>query len=147
MNDTFTIRTYDFKDEKNVINLWGKCNLLTSTNNPKIDIERKCQENIDLFFVGEFEDKVVATCMAGFDGHRGWIYYLAVQPEFQGKGYGKLIVKHAEDSLKIRGCPKIDLMVRNTNQKVIEFYQKIGFSQEPVIVMGKRLTIDEEYKN
>lgn len=120
---------------------------MTSSNNPKLDIERKCQEDIDLFFVGEVEDEVIATCMTGFDGHRGWIYHLAVHPEYQGNGFGKAIVKHAEDSLKNRGCPKIDLMVRDTNRKVIEFYEKIGFSQEPVIVMGKRQKKDDEYKN
>ena len=85
--------------------------------------------------------------MAGFDGHRGWIYYLAVLPIFQGNGFGKLLVRNAEDSLKNRGCPKIDLMVRSTNLKVIEFYNKIGFSQESVTVMVKRLIVDEEYKN
>ena len=147
MNDILKIRAYNFKDEKNVIGLWEQCNLLTSSNNPKLDIKRKCQENIDLFFVGEVEDEVIATCMAGFDGHRGWIYYLAVHPEYQGNGFGKAIVKHAEDSLRNRGCPKIDLMVRDTNRKVIEFYERIGFSQEPVIVLGKRLNKDEEYKN
>ncbi|MFW5872416.1 MAG: GNAT family acetyltransferase [bacterium] len=146
MSNILKIRAYNFKDEKNVISLWEQCSLLTVSNNPKLDIERKCEEDIDLFFVGEVENEVIATCMAGFDGHRGWIYYLAVHPGYQGNGFGREIVKHAEDSLKNRGCPKIDLMVRDTNRNVIEFYKKIGFSQEPVIVMGKRLTKDEEYK-
>ncbi|NLD99787.1 MAG: GNAT family acetyltransferase [Fibrobacter sp.] len=147
MNDTFKIRTYNSEDEKAVIEIWRQCNLLTAANNPVQDIKRKCEEDRDLFSIGELKGQVISTCMAGFDGHRGWIYYLTVLPIFQGNGFGKLLVRNAEDSLKNRGCPKIDLMVRSTNLKVIEFYNKIGFSQESVTVMGKRLIVDEEYKN
>lgn len=101
MSNILKIRAYNFKDEKNVISLWEKCSLLTSSNNPKLDIERKCEEDIDLFFVGEVENEVIATCMAGFDGHRGWIYYLAVHPVYQGNGFGREIVKSLNSIRKL----------------------------------------------
>jgi ribosomal protein S18 acetylase RimI-like enzyme len=82
---------------------------------------------------------VVATAMAGYEGHRGWINYLAVSPELQRCGIGRRIMEEAEARLRALGCPKINLMVRNTNAAVIEFYRRIGFQLDEVVCMGKRL--------
>ncbi len=76
--------------------------------------------------------------MAGYDGHRGWVCYVAVKPEFQRKGYARQIMEYAEQKLIDIGCPKINLMVRNTNQSVIDFYKKIGYKDDPVVVLSKR---------
>jgi ribosomal protein S18 acetylase RimI-like enzyme len=120
--------------------------LLVPSNNPKMDIERKLQQNPDLFFVGEVEGKIVSTCMSGYDGHRGWIYYLAVSPRLRRKGIAVRMVRHAERALKTLGCPKIDLMVRNSNEGVIAFYHKIGYNDDPVVVLSKRLKEDKPYR-
>ena len=83
--------------------------------------------------------------MAGYDGHRGWIYYLAVDESWQRQGIATMMVRHAEAELLNRGCPKIDLMVRNTNEKVIAFYKSIGYGDDPVVVLSKRLIEDENH--
>ena len=139
-------RQFNPDDEQKVIDLWFECNLVVPWNNPKRDIERKLNENPDLFLIGEIEDEIVATCMAGYDGHRGWIYYLAVKPEYRNKGIASKIVKEAESRLLEMGCPKIDLMVRKTNQDAISFYKKIGYKDDPVVVLSKRLYEDKPYK-
>ncbi len=137
------IRTYQPTDEKKLIALWDTCNLTVSWNDPRKDIKRKTDDNPDLFFIGELENQIIASCMAGYDGHRGWIYYLAVQPDYQKKGIAKLIMNFAEDKLKSIGCPKINLMVRDTNVSVINFYKNIGYTNDPVCVLSKRLEEDE----
>ena len=141
-----TIRTFKPSDETQVIDLWAECDLLVPSNNPKMDIERKLQQNPDLFFVGEVEGKIVSTCMSGYDGHRGWIYYLAVSRRLRRKGIAVRMVRHAERALKTLGCPKIDLMVRNSNEGVIAFYHKIGYNDDPVVVLSKRLKEDKPYR-
>ena len=96
--------------------------------------------------MGELDGKIIASSMAGYDGHRGWIYYLAVSPQYQRKSYAKQMMKREEQLLKAAGCPKINLQVRATNQKVIEFYESIGFTNDEVISFGKRLEVDELYR-
>ncbi len=115
-------------------------------NNPFRDIERKLRVNPEWFLVGELEGKVIASCMIGYDGHRGWINYLAVSPLLQKKGYGREIMKRAEKILIDAGCPKVNLQIRTTNQKAIEFYKSIGFKIDDVMSMGKRLEPDEMYR-
>jgi ribosomal protein S18 acetylase RimI-like enzyme len=137
------IREYRTDDEHQVIDLWMACSLVVPWNDPKSDIERKVADSPDLFFVGEIDDRIVASCMAGYDGHRGWVYYLAVVPEFQKQGLAAGIMAHAEAVLKDMGCPKIDLMVRESNAGVISFYSKIGYTNDPVVVLSKRLIEDE----
>jgi len=133
MNDLL-IRKYKPTDEQKVIDLWSECNLVFPWNNPKRDIERKLNDSPDLFFVGELDGEILACCMSGYDGHRGWIYYLAVKPE------------HAEIKLESLGCPKINLMVRIANEGVFSFYQKIGYMDDPVAVLSKRLYEDDPYE-
>jgi len=139
------IRTFKPSDETQVIDLWSECDLLVPWNNPRRDIERKLKQNSDLFFVGEAEGEIVSTCMAGYDGHRGWIYYLAVSPRLWRRGIATSMVRHAEKALKDLGCPKIELMVRKTNEGVMAFYHNIGYNDDPVVVLSKRLKEDEPY--
>jgi ribosomal protein S18 acetylase RimI-like enzyme len=139
------IRPYHPTDREEVIQLWIDCGLVVPHNNPLRDIERKMKVNPEWFLVGEHDGKIIASCMAGYEGHRGWINYLAVSPAFEGNGYGRAIMKRAEALLADAGCPKINLQVRATNKKVIAFYKSIGFKIDDVISMGKRLEPDEPY--
>jgi len=146
--DSMTIRQYDPGDEKEIIDLWKECNLIVPWNDPAKDIQRKCYENPTLFFVGSINGKIAGSCMAGYDGHRGWLYYLAVKPEYQKLGNAKKLIVHAEKALINVGCPKINLMVRKTNERVIGFYKTMGYADDSVIVLSKRLKTDQvEEKN
>jgi len=142
--ENFIIRTYKESDEEQVIKLWKICNLIVPWNNPRTDIQRKLSENPELFFVGTIENRLIATCIAGFDGHRGWVYYVAVHPDYQQNGIATKIMEHAEIKLREIGCPKIQLMVRESNLGVIEFYKKIGYKIDPLVTMGKTLIVDEK---
>ena len=133
------IRTYKDSDKDDVVNLWEQCDLVVPWNLPETDIHIKMKFQPTLFLVGEMDSRVVATVMAGFEGHRGWINYLAVLPELQKQGVGRMIMQEAEHRLRDLGCPKINLQVRSSNKDVIAFYKSIGFSQDDVISLGKRL--------
>ena len=145
MEDKLLIRPYRNSDESEVIDLWINCELVIPVNNPKRDIERKLCVNPELFLVGILNKTIVATCMAGYEGHRGWINYLAVSPQYRRQGIATQIMKTAEKRLKAAGCPKINLQVRTTNTAVIKFYEDIGYSSDHVIGMGKRLEPDPPY--
>jgi ribosomal protein S18 acetylase RimI-like enzyme len=140
------IRPYQDGDEKDVIQLWHNCNLVVPWNDPKLDIERKLKVNPDLFLVGLIESKLIATIMGGYEGHRGWINYLAVSPQIRRKGVGRKMVEEVEVKLCKLGCPKINVQIRSSNRDVIEFYGKIGFSVDDVVSMGKRLVDDLKSK-
>jgi ribosomal protein S18 acetylase RimI-like enzyme len=137
------IRPYAASDEQEVIALWAECGLTVPWNNPARDIERKQQVNPEWFLVGVLGGEVVATCMAGYEGHRGWINYLATSPRHQRKGIGTRMIAEAERLLLAAGCPKINLQVRATNQDVIEFYRSVGYSEDHVVSLGKRLERDD----
>ncbi|MBC8402469.1 MAG: GNAT family acetyltransferase [Candidatus Marinimicrobia bacterium] len=137
------IRKFHPADAPAVIDLWRRCELVVPWNDPRRDINRKLADSPDLFFVGENNERLLVSCMAGYDGHRGWIYYLAVDPDFRRRGLAAQLMQHAEAVLKLRGCPKIDLMVRDTNQPVIDFYHRIGYKKDPVLVLSKRLINDD----
>lgn len=139
------IRTFRPEDEADVINLWQQCGLIVPWNNPATDIQRKLSASPDLFFVGLLDSEIVASCMAGYDGHRGWIYFLAVTSACRRQGFATRMVGHAEAALKKMGCPKIDLMIRNTNESVISFYRSVGYDIDPVVVLSKRLITDEPH--
>ncbi|MDH3858735.1 MAG: GNAT family acetyltransferase [Gammaproteobacteria bacterium] len=139
------IRTFRPDDETDVIILWQQCGLIVPWNNPATDIQRKLSTSPDLFFVGLLDSELVASCMAGYDGHRGWIYFLAVKSTYQRQGIAMRLVDHAEEVLIKIGCPKIDLMVRNTNESVISFYKSVGYDTDPVVVLSKRLIKDEPH--
>jgi len=138
------IREFNTQDEEEVIALWKECNLIVSWNDPKKDIQRKLKVNPELFLVGITEKKIVATIVGGYEGHRGWVNYLAVSPSQQRKGYGRQMMEAVEIKLRVMGCPKINLQVRETNSAVIEFYKAIGYNVDHVIGMGKRLESDQQ---
>jgi ribosomal protein S18 acetylase RimI-like enzyme len=140
---TLCLRSYRSEDEPMVIALWQACQLVVSHNNPRRDIARKRRVNPEWFLVGELGGRIVATCMVGYEGHRGWINYLAVDPEFQRCGYGRQIMAEAERLLRQAGCPKINLQVRASNTAVVQFYRNLGFKVDEVVSMGKRLEADQ----
>lgn len=142
-----TIRPYQESDKTSVIQLWIDCGLVAPQNNPARDIERKLKVNPEWFLVGESEGRIIASCMAGYEGHRGWINYLAVAPSEQRKGHAAKIMREAERLLAAAGCPKINLQVRTSNRQVIEFYRSVGFTIDDVTSMGKRLEQDEPHES
>ena len=135
----FIIRSFQVSDEPDVIDLWHRCNLVVPQNDPKKDIEMKLQVQPELFFVGVISSRIVSTVMSGYDGHRGWLYYLAVDPDFQKRGIARRMVEEVESKLRKLGCTKINLQIRNSNNSVIAFYKHIGFGDDDVVGMGKRL--------
>lgn len=138
------IRAFHITDESAVIDLWRKCELVRPVNDPAKDIQRKLLVNPELFLVGTLEGKVIATVMAGYEGHRGWLNYLAVHPAHRLNGHGRQIVVEAEKLLRKAGCPKINLQVRTGNRAVLEFYRRVGYGVDEVISLGKRLEHDEQ---
>lgn len=123
-----------------VIELWRDVlNYTQPRNNPSQAIDRKLKADDGLFFVAEDNGSVAGTLLAGYDGHRGWIYSLAVLKNLQHKGIGTALLKHSISELELRGCPKINLQVLIENKGVQEFYKKNGFIEEPRISMGMEL--------
>ena len=125
-----------------VIALWQACGLTRPWNDPHQDIARKLQVQRELFLVGEADGQVIATTMAGYDGHRGWVNYLAVAPGQRGQGLGAALMQHIEQQLLALGCPKLNLQVRSSNTAVLDFYRHLGYAQDEVVSLGKRLIPD-----
>lgn len=136
------IRPYQPTDEENLISLWRICDLVKPQNDPRKDIARKLSVDPGLLLVGTKKEELVGSVMAGYEGHRGWINYIAVAPAYRGAGFGRKLMDEAERLLRLRGCPKINLQVRESNRDVLAFYEKIGYRCDPVISFGKRLEID-----
>lgn len=143
MSSPMVVRTYEQKDRKGVIKLWKECGLVVEWNDPVADIVRKMEVNPDLFLVGEVSNDIIASVMGGYEGHRGWINYLAVLPELRRCGYGQIMMSEVEERIREKGCPKINLQVRSTNSDVKKFYSSIGYKVDEVISMGKRLVDDQ----
>ncbi|ARU94849.1 GNAT family acetyltransferase [Tatumella citrea] len=139
------IRGFRQEDFDEVITLWERCDLLRPWNDPEMDIERKMQHDPDLFLVAVAGGQVVATLMGGYDGHRGSAYYLGVDPDFRGRGYANALMNRLEKKLIARGCPKIHLMVREENDVVMGFYEKLDYEVVDSVLLGKRLIEDREY--
>ena len=137
------IRPFKEGDEEALVSLWNICKLTTPWKNPYKDISRKLKVQPELFFVGFLEENLIASVMAGYDGHRGWINYFAIHPDFQERGYGKQLMDNVENKLRELGCPKINLQIREGNDKVLSYYQKLGFVEEKRINMAKRIENDQ----
>ncbi len=136
------IRAYQGNDEAAVVELWRICELTRPWNDPHKDIARKLQVQPELFLVGQWQGQLIASAMFGYEGHRGWLNYLAVLPEHQRKGHAKALMAHGEALLLALGCPKINLQVRSSNDQVLAFYQSLGYSDDQVVSLGKRLIPD-----
>ncbi|MBD1559455.1 GNAT family acetyltransferase [Vibrio sp. S9_S30] len=133
------IRTFKGSDKSRIIELWNACGLVVPWNDPSQDIDIKTAHGRELFLVLEQDGQIIASVMGGYEGHRGWANYLAVDPPFQGSGAGKALMDALEEKLKAKGCPKINLQVRTTNTKVIAFYTHLGYVVDETVSMGKRL--------
>lgn len=137
------IRPFQPDDEEAVVKLWTDCGVVVPWNNPRRDITRKLGVQADMFLVALSEGELVGSVMVGYNGHRGWINYLAVRPDHQRGGIGRFMMDEAEKRLRSLGCPKINLQVRTANSEAIEFYKRIGFKEDDVLSFGKRLESDD----
>ena len=139
-NFMIDIRPYRMDDELEVIQLWKKVFPETPPHNdPLRDIQSKLKIQLGLFLVAVKDHLLVGTAMAGYDGHRGWIYYLAVDPAYRRKDIGTVLMKEAEDLLAQTSCPKLNLQIRADNSDLQALYEKLGYSVEERISMGKKL--------
>jgi len=142
VEDVMHIRMFRPSDEQAVIHLWEECGLTRPWNDARKDIARKLTEQPDLFLVGLCDADVVGTAMAGFDGHRGWVYYLAVAPARRKRSYGRQLMQEVERRLLERGCPKLNLQVRAANPDALAFYRRLGYVRDEVVSLGRRLIED-----
>lgn len=155
---TWNVRAFDRSDTDEVIALWAEAGLTRPWNDPRLDIERKLGVQPELFLVavespndaqslqeeqhGDVSARVVGSVMAGYDGHRGWLYYLATATSHRRQGIARALVGEAERMLRDRGCPKVQLMVREGNDEVLGFYDALGYERFSVANTGKRLIAD-----
>lgn len=142
----FSIRAFEEPDEAAVVALWQACDLTRPWNDPSKDIARKLGVRRDLFRVAfdSASGAVIGTVMIGWDGHRGWVNYLAVAPDARRRGLGRALMREAEALLRAEGCPKLNLQVRAGNEGVVAFYERLGYQVEEMISMGKRLISDQD---
>jgi ribosomal protein S18 acetylase RimI-like enzyme len=137
------IRTFSESDRRAVIALWGECDLIRSVNDPDLDVDRKVSNDPGHFIVAELDGAIVGSLMFGYDGHRGWLNYLAVNPAHRRAGVGRALVRYAERELGALGCAKVNLQVRSTNASAVDFYRRLGYLDDDVVSMGKRLVGDQ----
>ncbi|BAI71934.1 acetyltransferase [Azospirillum sp. B510] len=140
MTDSIAVRACAAEDRDAVVALWSACGLLVPWNDPAADFALALSKENSTVLACLIDDRIVATAMVGQDGHRGWIYYLAVDPAQQGRGLGRRMVAEAESWLAATGMPKVQLLVRSTNQKVLAFYERLGYAKPPSTLMQKWLT-------
>ena len=134
------IRPYLESDRAAIVELWREVFPESPRwNDPETDIQRKLSVQRELFLVATFGSEVVGTAMAGYDGHRGWVYYLAVRSNYRRRGIGSVLMKNVEERLARLGCPKLNLQVRVSNEGVVGFYRRLGYKVEERISMGKLL--------
>ncbi len=134
------VRSFREEDRRAVVALWEQSGLIVPWNDAAADIDRKLRVQPELFVVGTETGRLVGTAMGGYDGHRGWIYYLAVEPDSRGQGWGRRLVEAVSERLQEQGCVKVNIMVRANNRQVAGFYRRLGFKPDEVICLGKRLT-------
>jgi ribosomal protein S18 acetylase RimI-like enzyme len=137
------LRAFEDRDRAEVISLWARCDLVRPWNDPDRDVDRKLADSPDGFVVAEDDGRLVAVMMVGYDGHRGWVNYLAVDPGRRGHGLGRAMMDHAEAWLVTQGCPKLNLQVRATNTDVLAFYEALGYRVDAAVSLGKRLIPDD----
>jgi ribosomal protein S18 acetylase RimI-like enzyme len=136
------LRPFRADDTEPVVALWEACGLTRPWNDPRKDIERKLAVQPELFLVGEEDGRLLATAMAGYDGHRGWVYYVAVAPERQRSGLGRVLLTAVEDRLTALGCPKVNIQIRSGNLAAGAFWSRLGYEDDRAAGMGKRLIAD-----
>ena len=137
------IRPFQLADQTAVIALWQMCELTRPWNDAGLDIQRKLAVNPEWFLVGELQGEVVASAMFGYEGHRGWVNYLAVHPAHQSQGFARAMMAYGEQLLLSAGCPKLNLQVRSSNSQALAFYARLGYGIDEVVSLGKRLISDQ----
>ena len=138
----FNIRPIESYEHQQLVDLWLVCGLARSWNNPEKDIQRKMHVQPELLLGAFQSDQLVGSIMAGYDGHRGWMNYLGVLPNFRHQRIGKKLVEAAEEGLTQLGCPKVNLQLRFSNSVAQDFYRRVGYSEDAAISFGKRLVFD-----
>lgn len=136
---TFAIRPYLPADRNALVSLWSLCELLRPWNDPDRDIEAKLARDPDNLLVLEEDSGLIGSVMVGYEGHRGWINYLAIHPAHQRRGLGRMLMGEAEERLRSLGCPKVNLQVRASNVAAVDFYRRLGYEVDEVQSMGRRL--------
>lgn len=136
---SFGIIQYQSQYQGSLVDLWKKCGLVVPLNDPVEDIKKKLEFQPRLLLVAVLDGRLIGSVMIGYDGHRGWLNYLAVSPEYQMRGYGKKLVQKAIDKLKEFGCLKVNVQVRINNLSAADFYRHLGFKDDEVISLGLRL--------
>ncbi|WP_024508205.1 GNAT family acetyltransferase [Bradyrhizobium sp. ARR65] len=136
---TLSIAPIEDADVADIVTLWERCGLTRPWNEPAADIALARRDTNATILVGREGEAIVATALVGHDGHRGWVYYVAVDPAHQKKGFGRIIMEAAEDWLRKTGVEKIMLLVRPENTAVRAFYESIGYGEQPRIIFAKWL--------
>ena len=136
-----TLRPFTDADTDAVVALWERCGLTRPWNDPRRDIARKGTVQPELFLVVD-DGGIVGSAMFGYDGHRGWVNYLAVDPAYRGRGLGRALMAEGERLLTALGCPKLSLQVRLGNDAALAFYAALGYTDDQVVSYGKRLIPD-----
>jgi ribosomal protein S18 acetylase RimI-like enzyme len=150
---SISIRTFAVADTDAVLALWLDAfpeykDTSRPHRDPRLSIANKLGTQPELFFVavrneGDRDGAIVGTVMTGYDGHRGWLYSLAVAADARRLGIGTRLVRHAENALAARGCPKLNLQVLNSKPDVLAFYDALGYRADAVVSLGKRLSVQE----
>jgi ribosomal protein S18 acetylase RimI-like enzyme len=137
---SLTVKTAAAEDEPAVVALWRACDLVASYNDPVADFRfANAGPCSDVLVAVDDDGEIVGSVMVGHDGHRGWLYYVAAHPASRGEGVGRRMVQAAEGWLRQRGVVKVQLLVRETNTKVVGFYEHLGFEVAPRVVMSRWL--------
>jgi ribosomal protein S18 acetylase RimI-like enzyme len=139
---TPVLRQYRPGDREALVRLWSLCGLIRPWNDPYRDIDRKLTWDAPNLVVLEDADELIGSVMVGYEGHRGWVNYLAVHPGHQRQGLGRLLMDEAERRLRELGCAKVNLQIRTSNETAAEFYRRIGYAVDDVVSMGRRLEDD-----
>lgn len=142
MGVSVDVRAFQAADTEPVVALWEACGLTRPWNDPRKDIARKLAVQPEMFLVAVEGGVVVGSVMAGYDGHRGWLHYLAAAPDRRSEGIGRALVERAEQLLTAAGCPKVQLMVRPENEGARAFYDELGYEPFDTWATGRRLIQD-----
>lgn len=137
------VRQYQPGDREALVSLWSLCELTRPWNDPYRDIDRKLGRDAPNLLVLKVGDELAGSVMVGYEGHRGWINYLAVHPDYQRQGLGRVLMDEAERRLRELGCAKVNLQIRTSNEAAVEFYRHIGYTVDDVVSMGRRLEYDD----
>ncbi|MDN3956404.1 GNAT family acetyltransferase [Sporolactobacillus laevolacticus] len=130
-------RSFTLNDFNSVIHLWNKAGLILSPSDTSEGLKKKLQRDSELFFVAEGDHQIIGVVMGSYDGRRGWINHLAVDPEYQGRKIGQAMIMELEKRFKKEGCEKVNLLIEPSNKGVQSFYEKQAYKRDELIFMEK----------